>query len=269
MQRFADPYAKDAMTTPMIEIRGLTKAFSGQPVLRGVDMTVPEGEVTAVIGKSGEGKSVLLKHIIGLLTPDAGDILFQGAPLSVAKHGEREAFRRRCSYMFQNMALFDSMTVFDNIALPLRETLRLSEAETGERVRAMAGRLELGGILAKYPSQISGGMQKRVALARALVTEPRLVLFDEPTTGLDPIRKASVLALIDQSRRQFGFTAILVSHDIPDVFGVAGHVAMLDGGRIVWEGSPQAITASEDPVVRRFLAGEPEPAEADPDAAAD
>jgi len=125
----------------------------------------------------------------------------------------------------------------------------------------MAERLDLSGILAKFPSQISGGMQKRVALARALVTEPRLVLFDEPTTGLDPIRKASVLELIDKSRRQFGFTAVLVSHDIPDVFSVSGHVAMLDGGRIVWQGPPEAITTSDDPVVRRFLAGEPEPSE--------
>jgi len=250
------------MTQPMIEIRGLKKAFQGQPVLRGVDMVVPEGAVTAVIGKSGEGKSVLLKLIIGLLAPDAGEILFQGTPLSALGRAECRAFRRHCSYMFQNMALFDSMTVFDNIALPLRETERLAESAVGKKVREMAERLELSGILAKFPSQISGGMQKRVALARALVTRPRLVLFDEPTTGLDPIRKASVLALIDQSRRQFEFTAVLVSHDIPDVFAVAGHVAMLDTGRIVWQGSPQAITACEDPLVQRFLAGEPEPIEA-------
>ena len=247
------------MTQPMIEIRGLKKAFAGQDVLRGVDMTVPEGEVTAVIGKSGEGKSVLLKHIIGLLAQDSGDILFQGEALSAMSRQERRVFRRRCSYMFQNMALFDSMTVYDNIALPLRETERLPESVVVGRVGAMAERLDLTPTLAKFPSQLSGGMQKRVALARALVTEPRLVLFDEPTTGLDPIRKAAVLALIDQSRRQFGFTAVLVSHDIPDVFGVAGHVAMLDGGRIVFEGSPGEIAAATDPVVRRFLAGEPEP----------
>ena len=247
------------MTQPMIEIRGLTKAFQGQPVLRGVDMVVPEGMVTAVIGKSGEGKSVLLKHIIGLMVQDSGDILFQGQPLSAMSRDERRAFRRRCSYMFQNMALFDSMTVSQNIALPLRETLRLGEAEADARVGAMAERLELTGILHKYPSQISGGMQKRVALARALVTEPGVVLFDEPTTGLDPIRKASVLALIDQSRRQFGFTAVLVSHDIPDVFGIAGHVAMLDAGRILWQGLPQDISDCDDPAVQRFLAGEPEP----------
>lgn len=249
------------MPVPMIEIRGLTKAFQGQPVLRGVDMVVPEGMVTAVIGKSGEGKSVLLKHIIGLLRQDAGEILFHGTPLSGMDGAARRAFRRRCSYMFQNMALFDSMTVFDNIALPLRETERLPEPEVVQRVGAMAERLELSVVMAKYPSQISGGMQKRVALARALVTRPGLVLFDEPTTGLDPIRKASVLSLIDQSRRRFGFTAVLVSHDIPDVFGVAGHVAMLDGGRIVWQGHPEGITACDDPMVRRFLAGEPDPEE--------
>ena len=248
---------------PMIEIRGLTKAFAGQPVLRGVDMTVPEGMVTAVIGKSGEGKSVLLKHIIGLLKPDAGDILFRGGSLATVEAAKRRDFRRRCSYMFQNMALFDSMTVRDNIALPLRETAKLPEAEVAKRVGELAERLELVAILDKFPSQISGGMQKRVALARALVTEPGLVLFDEPTTGLDPIRKAAVLALIDQSRKQFGFTAVLVSHDIPDVFDVAGHVAMLDAGRIVWEGTPEAIVACDDPVVRRFLSGQPDPENAD------
>jgi len=249
------------MPVPMIEIRGLAKAFQGQPVLRGVDMVVPEGMVTAVIGKSGEGKSVLLKHIIGLLAQDGGEILYQGTPLSDLDRAARRAFRRRCSYMFQNMALFDSMTVFDNIALPLRETERLPEPTVEEKVASMAERLDLSGIMAKYPSQISGGMQKRVALARALVTQPGLVLFDEPTTGLDPIRKASVLALIDQSRRRFGFTAVLVSHDIPDVFAVAGHVAMLDGGRIVWQGPPGEIAACNDPMVRRFLAGEPDPDE--------
>ncbi|MHC1711698.1 MAG: ABC transporter ATP-binding protein [Solidesulfovibrio sp.] len=249
------------MTKPMIEIRGLKKAFQGQEILRGVDMVVPEGTVTAIIGKSGEGKSVLLKHIIGLLEQDSGEILFQGEPLSAMTRPERRAFRRHLSYMFQSMALFDSMTVFDNIALPLRETERQPEAEVATRVTAMAERLELTGILAKFPSQISGGMQKRVALARALVTEPRLVLFDEPTTGLDPIRKASVLELIANSHKQFGFTALLVSHDIPDVFNVSGHVAMLDGGRIVWQGSPEAIAVSDDPVVRRFLAGESEPGE--------
>lgn len=249
------------MTTPMITISGLKKAFQGQEILRGVDMVVPEGEVTAVIGKSGEGKSVLLKHIIGLLRPDAGEILFGGESLASMSRTELRVLRRRLSYMFQSMALFDSMTVFDNIALPLRETGRLPESDVADKVRSMAERLELCGILGKFPSQISGGMQKRVALARALVTEPRLVLFDEPTTGLDPIRKASVLKLIDTSRRQFGFTAVLVSHDIPDVFDVAGHVAMLDGGRIVWQGAPDAITTAADPVVRRFLAGEPEPDE--------
>ncbi|KHK03344.1 ABC transporter ATP-binding protein [Desulfovibrio sp. TomC] len=247
------------MNQPMIEIHGLTKAFQGQPVLRGVDMIVPEGMVTAVIGKSGEGKSVLLKHIIGLLRQDAGEILFHGEALSAMSREGQRAFRRRCSYMFQNMALFDSMTVAENIALPLRETEHLNESQAAAKVMAMAERLELAGILGKYPSQISGGMQKRVALARALVTQPGLVLFDEPTTGLDPIRKASVLQLIDSARRQFDFTAVLVSHDIPDVFAVAGHVAMLDAGRIVWQGSPEAIGHSQDPVVQRFLAGEPEP----------
>lgn len=245
----------------VIEIRGLKKTFAGQEVLRGVDLTVPEGLVTTIIGKSGEGKSVLLKHIVGLLRPDDGDIRILGRSLAAMNRAERRAVKRGMSFMFQNMALFDSMTVYDNIALPLRENLKLREPETRARVMDIAGKLELEAVTAKYPSQISGGMQKRVALARALVTEPKIVFFDEPTTGLDPIRKNAVLDLIASSRKAFGFTAVLVSHDIPDVFRVSGKVAMLDHGRIVFAGTPEAVMASDDPAVVRFLAGEEEPEE--------
>ncbi|QLA17170.1 ABC transporter ATP-binding protein [Desulfolutivibrio sulfoxidireducens] len=247
------------MNHSLIEIKALRKSFQGHEVLRGVDLTVPEGGITLIIGKSGEGKSVLLKHIVGLLQPDSGEVLFQGRPLTRMRRSERGVLARSMSFMFQNMALFDSLTVFENIALPLREKTRLPERDIAARVMAIVDHLELGPVRDKYPSQISGGMQKRVALARALVNEPKVVLFDEPTTGLDPIRKNAVLSLIAQSRKTFGFTALMVSHDIPDVFRIAAKVAMLDAGRIVFTGTPEETLASEMPVVARFLAGEEDP----------
>jgi phospholipid/cholesterol/gamma-HCH transport system ATP-binding protein len=247
------------MNHALIEIRNLRKSFQGQEVLRGVNLSVPEGGITLIIGKSGGGKSVLLKHIVGLLQPDSGEVLFQGRSLTDMRRSERGALARSMSFMFQNMALFDSLTVFENIALPLREKTRQGEKEIAARVMDKIERLELGVVAGKYPSQISGGMQKRVALARALVNEPRVILFDEPTTGLDPIRKNGVLSLIAQSRQTFGFTALMVSHDIPDVFRIAARVALLDGGRIVFEGTPDDIQATDMPVVTRFLAGEEEP----------
>jgi len=255
------------MNHALIEIKNLRKSFQGQEVLRGVDLAVPEGGITLIIGKSGEGKSVLLKHIVGLLRPDSGEILFQGRSLTGMRRAERGALARSMSFMFQNMALFDSLTVFENIALPLREKTKQGEKEITARVMDKIERLELGVVAGKYPSQISGGMQKRVALARALVNEPRVILFDEPTTGLDPIRKNGVLSLIAQSRQTFGFTALMVSHDIPDVFRIAAKVALLDGGRIVFEGTPEEILATDMPVVTRFLAGQEE-TEADLEGAA-
>jgi len=244
------------MNAPLIEIKDLRKAFKGQEVLRGVNLTIPEGVITTVIGKSGEGKSVLLKHIIGLLRPDSGEILFQGKGLTRLKRAERRTLKRSFSYMFQNMALFDSMTVADNISLPLRENTGMSEKDIGGRVAGTIEQLELGRVAGKYPSQLSGGMQKRVALARALITEPKIVLFDEPTTGLDPIRKNAVLQLIADSRQAFGFTAVLVSHDIPDVFSISGKVAMLDAGRIVFEGTPEEAAAARGDALARFINGE-------------
>ncbi len=240
----------------LISIKNLCKSFGGQKVLRGVDLDVPEGTITAVIGKSGEGKSVLLKHIIGLLAPDSGEILIQGKRIADLPKAEQRALRRAFSYMFQNMALFDSMTVAENIALPLRENTSMAARDIDARVEEKIAQLELGAVSEKYPSQLSGGMQKRVALARALITEPKIVLFDEPTTGLDPIRKSAVLKLIADSRERFGFTALLVSHDIPDVFDIAGNVAMLDEGRIVFAGTPEDVRNSSNKALGRFLRGE-------------
>jgi phospholipid/cholesterol/gamma-HCH transport system ATP-binding protein len=244
------------VTTALIEIKELGKSFQGRPVLSGVNLAIPAGDLTAVIGKSGEGKSVLLKHIMGIMIPDSGDVFFEGKPLGQMSNTERRGLKSIMSYMFQGMALFDSLTVFDNIALPLREKLRLPEPEVHERVEQKLRELELAEVPGKFPSQLSGGMQKRVALARALVTKPRIVLFDEPTTGLDPLRKWGVFKLIDESRKAFGFTAVMVSHDIPDVFTIADKVALLDGGKIVFSGTSRQAMESQHPMMRAFMPGE-------------
>lgn len=237
---------------PLIEFKGVSKAFGERVVLDKVDLRIFEGQVTTIIGKSGVGKSVLLKHIIGLLTPDEGRILFRGKDIESMSREERKAFKHHFSYMFQHNALFDSLTNFDNIALPLREKTRLSEREIREKVMAKMAQLELAEVPDKYPSQISGGMAKRVALARALITEPSIVLFDEPTTGLDPIRKNAVLSMIAHYQKRFGFTAVLVSHDIPDVFYISNRVAILYDRKFIFEGSPLELEQLDHPVVDEF-----------------
>jgi len=244
------------MSTPLIHFDRVCKSFGPLTVLDGVELSIERGLVTTIIGKSGVGKSVLLKHIVGLLEPDSGQILIEGRPLRAMSRAERKAFKARISYMFQNMALFDSMTVFENVALPLEEKTRLSREEIEAQVMAQMESLDLGNIAQKYPSQISGGMKKRVALARALITKPEVILFDEPTTGLDPIRKKSVHQMIARYQQQFGFTAVVVSHDIPEVFDISQKVALLEGGRILFEGTAEALLASPDPVIQRFIAGE-------------
>ncbi len=240
----------------LIEIRNLHKAFAGRAVLCGVNLEIPQGEVTTIIGRSGIGKSVLLKHVIGLLEPDSGSILLEGRDLLQLGRRGRSAVKGRFSYMFQHLALLDSLTVYENIALPLEEHARRGSAgDIRRRVLAMAERMELEDTLAQYPSQLSGGMAKRVAFARALVTDPEIVLFDEPTTGLDPIRKRMVHDMIARHQKDKGFTAVLVSHDIPDVFEVSQQVAMLEDGVIIAAGTPAEIQASENLRVQGFLRG--------------
>jgi len=243
------------MSPPLIQFKEVHKTLGTTRVLKGVNLTIHRGEITAVIGKSGVGKSVLLKHMIGLMDHDSGKILFEGRALSEMAIGERRELKKKFSYMFQGTALFDSMTVFDNIALPLRETTSQGRTEIRRRVMEKLELLELGEIAKKYPSQLSGGMKKRVALARALVTDPEIVLFDEPTTGLDPIRKNAVHSMIADYQRRFGFTGVVVSHEIPDIFFIAQRVAMIDEGRILFEGSPDMIQRSRDPVVHQFIHG--------------
>ena len=240
---------------PLIELVDVTKRFGDNVVLDGVNLHIYAGEVTSIIGKSGVGKSVLLKHIIGLMAPNSGRILFEGRPLSSMKKSERRSLKRKFSYMFQGTALFDSMTVYENVALPLKERSRLRERQIRRRVREKMEALDLRDVDEKYPSQLSGGMKKRVALARALVTDPEIVLFDEPTTGLDPIRKNAVHGMISEYQKRFGFTGVVVSHEIPDIFYISQRVAMLDEGKIFVEGTPEEIQGSEDPVVQAFIYG--------------
>lgn len=240
---------------PFIELRNLHKAFGERVVLRGVNLDIHQGKVTTIIGRSGIGKSVLLKHIIGLLTPDKGAILLEGEDLLKLGRSARRAVKGRFSYMFQQLALLDSLTIYENIALPLEEHGRLGAGDVRHRVLAMAERMELGDTLEQYPSQLSGGMAKRVAFARALVTEPEIVLFDEPTTGLDPIRKRMVHDMIARHQKHKGFTAVLVSHDIPDVFEISQQVAMIEEGIIIASGTPAEIQGNEDPRVQGFLEG--------------
>ncbi|MCX5838513.1 MAG: ATP-binding cassette domain-containing protein [Deltaproteobacteria bacterium] len=235
------------MESPLIEFKDVTKRFGDRSVLERVNLQIYEGQITTIIGLSGSGKSVLLKHIIGLLKPDEGTILFKGRPLSEMKKSESAANLAQISYMFQDNALFDSMTVYENIALPLRETTNLSKSKIDNRVMARIEQTELEDAVHKYPSELSGGMQKRAALARALVTDPRIVLFDEPTSGQDPVRKNAILSMIAQYQRKFEFTAILVSHEIPDVYFISNRILALYERSIVFQGSPEELENFDHP----------------------
>jgi phospholipid/cholesterol/gamma-HCH transport system ATP-binding protein len=243
------------MNQALIQFDNVYKRFGANQVLNGANLSIYQGEITTIIGKSGMGKSVLLKHIIGLLKPDSGRILFQGRPLYEMKKADIDKLKAKFSYVFQDTALFDSMSVYENIALPLKEATSLPKGEIRVRVQDKMKLFDLEGIDQKYPSQLSGGMKKRVALARALVTEPEIVLFDEPTTGLDPIRKSAVHSMISDYQRRLGFTGVVISHDIPDIFYISQRVAMLDEGKIRFEGSPEEIQQVSDEIVQQFIQG--------------
>jgi len=241
------------METPLIEFRNVTKRLGGKTVLDKVNVGIYENRITTIIGKSGSGKSVLLKHIIGLLEPDEGSILFRGKPVGAMTKREWEDYRSRVAYLFQNNALLDSMTVFDNVAFPLHQTTNLGKREIERKVSQRIEELELRDAAPKYPAELSGGMQKRVALARALVTDPTIVLFDEPTTGQDPIRKNMILSMIVHYRKKYGFTGVLISHDIPDVFFISDRIVMLWEGSIGFEGTYEEAGKRKLPLVDEFL----------------
>jgi phospholipid/cholesterol/gamma-HCH transport system ATP-binding protein len=239
----------------VIRIQGLRKSFGRQPVLRSVDLDVATGEVMIVIGRSGGGKSVLLKHLLGLLRPDAGAVLVDGTDITKLRGAALEVVRRRYGVVFQGGALFDSMSVFDNVAFPLREKTILGANDIVERVEEKLDQVGLVDMGHKNPAEISGGMRKRVAIARALVTEPEIVFFDEPTTGLDPILVNTIHRLIQELHRKFRFTAVMVSHEIPEIFEIADRVAMLHEGVIVESGDARSIQNSANPVVQQFIHG--------------
>jgi phospholipid/cholesterol/gamma-HCH transport system ATP-binding protein len=243
----------------MIKVTGLRKSFHGQTVLKGVDIEVPDGSITIIIGRSGEGKSVFLKHLLGLLRPDSGSIEVGGVDVTRLRGRALDEVRKRYGVVFQGGALFDSMTCRDNVAFPLREKFRLSAAKIRRRVDIALERVGLEGIGNKYPEEVSGGMRKRVAIARALVTEPEIVFFDEPTTGLDPVLVNTIHRLILELHRRSKFTAVMVSHEIPEIFEIADRVGMLHQGRIVEQGPPAAIQQSANPIVQQFIRGEPDP----------
>ncbi|PYM80154.1 MAG: ABC transporter ATP-binding protein [Candidatus Rokuibacteriota bacterium] len=242
----------------MIRVENLRKSFGGQPVLKGVNLEVNRGEIMIIIGQSGGGKTVLLKHLLGLLRADAGRIVVAGADVTELRGEALDAVRRRYGVVFQGGALFDSMSVFDNVAFPLRERTALGRAEIAQRANAKLEQVGLAGMGGKNPAEISGGMRKRVAIARALVTEPEIVFFDEPTTGLDPVLVNTIHGLIVDLHAKFNFTAVMVSHEIPEIFKIAQKVAMLYDGRIVEAGPAETIQNSPNPVIQQFIRGDPE-----------
>jgi phospholipid/cholesterol/gamma-HCH transport system ATP-binding protein len=238
-----------------IEVRDLHKHFGRQVVLDGVTLDFPAGKITTIVGPSGSGKTVLLKHLNLLMRPDSGTILIDG--VHVTKLGDRalDAVREKFGMLFQAGALFDSMSIFDNVAFPLVEKTKLARDEIAARVHETLKAVGLDGMDSKFPSQLSGGMQKRAALARALVRRPKILMLDEPTTGLDPSRTGAIHQLIRRTQMNFNLTAVMVSHDVPAVFEVSDRVAFLHNGRTHLNGTVAEVMAAGDEVFQRFLAG--------------
>ncbi|ORC35682.1 ABC transporter ATP-binding protein [Marispirochaeta aestuarii] len=238
----------------ILEVRGLKKAFKGQVVLDGVDVTFPRKRITAIFGQSGTGKSVLMKNLIGILDPDEGEILIDGQDVVGMSPDEKRKIRRRLGYLFQDAALFDSMNVGENIAFPLVEVLNIRDKlKIRRRVSELLEWVQLPGIESKMPGELSGGMRKRVGLARSLASEPEIMLFDEPTTGLDPILSDNVHKLIERVNRELGMTCIVITHDIAGSFGMADKIAFLHEGRVLAQGEPESMRCVDHPVLQRFF----------------
>ena len=238
-----------------IEVRGLRRRFRHQQVLDGVDLDCPRDAITTIVGPSGCGKTVLLKHLNLLLRPDSGRIVIDGTDVSAMRGRGLDSLREKFGVLFQANALFDSMTVFENVAFPLVEKTRLSEAEIAKAVLETLEAVGLQGMEQKYPSEVSGGMQKRAALARALIRRPKILMLDEPTTGLDPARTGAIHDLVRRTQQKFGVSAVLVSHDVPKVFEISDRVAFMHKGKISLYGSPEQVISADNEVFKRFLAG--------------
>jgi phospholipid/cholesterol/gamma-HCH transport system ATP-binding protein len=242
----------------MIRVIDLHKGFGRQRVLSGVNLELETGKITTIIGGSGCGKTVLLKHLNALVMPDRGSILVDGTDITRLGQRALNEIRRKFGVLFQGAALLDSMTLFDNVAFPLREKTKLKEPDIERKVEEALAEVGLTGAGYKFPSEVSGGMKKRAGLARALVTEPEIILFDEPTTGLDPLLGKSIHQLIRKMHDEFKFTGVIVSHDIPEVFEFSDRIAMLANGVIVEAGTTEEFIASNNPIVRQFVRGETE-----------
>lgn len=239
-----------------IRVRGLNKTFGPQHVLRGIDLDIERGRTNIIIGGSGQGKSVLMKHLMGLLRPDSGQIWVDGEDVVPFTDAEMGKLRRKFGMVFQYAALFDSMNVVENIAFPLIERYRLSREEIMERVRDLLQRLDLAkvdGIEKKIPPELSGGQRKRVGLARALIDRPEILLYDEPTTGLDPVATKNVDEMIRRTADDFGVTSVVISHDMASTFRIGDRISMLHQGKIIVNGTPEEVLASRHPALREFV----------------
>lgn len=241
--------------TNIIEIVDLHKSFGEQKVLDGVNLDIEEGKTTVVIGRSGGGKSVLLKHIIRLLEPDSGHVFIDGTDITVLNDKALNEIRKKFGMLFQEAALFDSMTVGENVAFPLKEQTKMKDEEIKKIVADRLRAVGLPGVEDKMPSELSGGMKKRVGLARAIALHPQIVLFDEPTTGLDPIMTEAINELIIDTQKNFNLTSIVISHDVESIFKIGHKIAMLHEGKIVEYGTPEEIKESKNPVLVQFLSG--------------
>ena len=248
------PPLDDRAGEPIVSFRGVVKRFGERTVLDGIDFDLMRGETSVVLGPSGTGKSVCLKLMVGLMRPTEGSVHVAGVDVAHAPEPELFALRRRVGMMFQDGALFDSLTVGENIAFPLRRHTRLAEAEVRDQVAHRLEQVGLPGIEDRAPAALSGGMRKRVSLARAIVLDPEIVLFDEPNSGLDPVTSDEIDTLIEETKAELGLTFVVISHDIVSAFRIGDHLAMLHGGKVVAQGSPEQVRQSHDPFVRRFLA---------------
>ncbi len=241
--------------TPMIELREVSKRFGGQQVLAGASLAIARGDTTVIIGRSGSGKSVMLKHIVGLLQPDAGEVLVGGEHIAALSRADLFRVRRTLGFVFQGAALFDSLSVGENVGLGLVHHSTLTAREIEARVRDCLVLVGLEGVERKYPAELSGGMRKRVGVARAIALDPAIVLYDEPTTGLDPIMSDVINELILRLQHQLGITSVVVTHDMTSAYKVGNQIAMLYQGAIIFQGTPDDIKTTDNPYVRQFIEG--------------
>jgi phospholipid/cholesterol/gamma-HCH transport system ATP-binding protein len=240
----------------MIHIKNITKSFGEHRVLDALDLKIPKGKITVIIGRSGEGKSVLIKHLLGLIRPDGGEVWVEGQNILDLDEFALNDFRKKFGLLFQNAALFDSMNVYDNMAFPLREHSGKNEKQIQDRIHDLINLVGLKEtVLAKFPSELSGGMRKRVGLARAIALNPEILLYDEPTTGLDPIMTDVIDHLILDTQEKLGVTSVVISHDIQATLAIADKIAMLHEGKILLEGSPEVFKNSRHPTIKNFLEG--------------